>query len=109
MKMADSQLRTITIPGTPTNNPAVIAMAMFDRPMRVMVDNTGGVPCRIAFSSSSLGGVTSEGVDHFRLAAGAGGRVFILAPKQRLYAVAAGATGELAVATSDALPFEAPP
>lgn len=106
MKMAESQVFTITIPGAPTSLPATVAQAMDDRPMRVMVDNVGGVPIRLAFTSSQLGQTTAEAANHYRLVVGAS-RIFILAPKQRMYAVAAGAVGEMSVSTSDALPFEA--
>jgi hypothetical protein len=105
MEMNDSQVRTMTIPGVPTQNPPAVATAMRDRPMRVVVENVGPTAIRLAFSSSSLGATTSEGVDHFLLLSGRA-QVLVLAPKQRLYAVSVGATGSLSVATSDALPFD---
>ncbi len=106
MQMNDSQTRTITVPGTPTNNPAAIAVAMTDRPMRVLVANVGATVLRIAFSSSALGQTTAEGVDHFQLNPNVGGLYVVLAPKQRLYAVSIGAVGRVSVHTSDAMPYD---
>lgn len=107
MQMNPSRAYSITIPGTPTNNPAQIAIAQADRPMRAVVLNVGGAPVRIAFNSSALGGITSDGVDHFLLLAGKD-ITFSLAPKDTLYAVGVGATGSISVHTSDALPFNTP-
>jgi hypothetical protein len=104
MKMENSQVRTITVPGIPTNSPAAIAIAKDDRPMRVLVDNVGATPMRLSFTSSGLGNVAAQGVDHFDLLVGAS-RVYVLAPGQRFYAVSIGADGRLSVFTSDALPF----
>jgi hypothetical protein len=100
--MNDSQARTITVPGTPTGNPAAIAVAMTDRAMRVLVSNVGATALRIAFSSSSLGQTTAEGVDHFQINPGpSDGFYFLLAPKQRLYAVSIGSVGRVSVHMSD--------
>lgn len=106
MKMNDSQCRTMTVPGTPTQNPSAIAIAMTDRPMRVLVTNVGPTELRVAFSSSSLGTATADGVDHFQMNANSQPLYFVLAPKQRLYAVSVGATGRASIHTSDALPWD---
>ena len=105
MKMNESQLRTMTIPGTPTTQPPAIAIAMPDRPMRVLVDNVGATTIRLGFSAGGLGGTASTGGD-FQLLTGRD-RVLILAPGQRLYAASLGAIGSLSIATSDALPYDA--
>ena len=105
MKMNDSQLRTMTIPGTPTTQAPAVAIAMPDRPMRVAVANVGATTIRLAFSSGGLGSVASTGGD-YQLLVGRD-QVFVLSPGQRLYAVSVGAIGSLSLATSDALPYDA--
>lgn len=102
--MHESEVKTVTVPGVPTNSPAMIAVAA-EVPIRVVVSNVGGVPVRLSYASSSLGGITSEASSHFRLIAN-NDVVLVLAPKQRLYAVGVGAVGVLSVATSDALPLD---
>lgn len=104
-QMNQSLVRTVTVPGVPTNNPAQVAVAMFDRPMRVVVDNVGAVAIRLAFASASLGGATAEAVDHYQLQVGRS-QVFVLSPGQKMFAVGVGATGLLSIHTSDALPFD---
>lgn len=110
MHMKASQLKTVTVPGVGGSSrrpPSAIAVAMDDRPMRVMLDNVGAVPVRLSFAQSALGSTTAEGTDHYVLTTSAQGRVFILAPKQSLYAAAIGADGRVSVHTSDALPYDA--
>lgn len=104
-QMNQSLVRTVTVPGVPTGNPAQLAVAMPDRPMRVLVDNVGAVGVRLSFTSSALGGVTAEAVDHYQLQV-TKSQVFILAPGQKLFAVGIGATGAVSIHTSDALPFD---
>lgn len=104
--MEASQLKTVTVPGVGPNSQAILVANATDRPMRVLVDNVGANPMRIAFSSSSLANATSDGADHYQLSP-AQFRYFVLAPKQRLFAIAIGATGRLSIHTSEALPFDA--
>lgn len=108
MQMMQSTVGNLTVPGVPTANPALVIQAMADRPMRLQLANNGPTPIRLAYSSNSLGGVTSDGVAHYLLQPGQSA-VFVMAPNQRLFAVSAGATGSLSYHASDALPFEAPP
>ena len=95
----------MTVPGTGLNSRAALVVQATDRPMRVMVDNVGPNPLRLAFASGSVASFTADGADHYQLGTGQN-RVFVLAPQQRFYAVAIGATGQLSVATSDALPLD---
>ncbi len=105
LQMAESQARTVNVPGIPTTQPATLAVALSDRAMRVMVDNIGAVPIRVSFATASLSGLVSAGSDHYTILVGQS-RVFILSPNQRLYASAVGAIGTMSVHTSDALPFQ---
>lgn len=105
--MSESTWKTVSVPGIPAGaaGPANVAAAMFDRPMRVLADNVGPVPIRVAGTASALGNTVAQGTDHYVLLPGAH-RVFVLAPKQKLFAVAVGNGGQLSVHTSDALPFD---
>lgn len=103
--MQPSTWRTISVPGVPAPSPSNLAMAMDDRPMRVLVDNVGPVPLRIAGTATALAGSAAAATDHYVMLPGAH-RVFVLAPKQRMFAVAIGAGGLASVHASDALPYD---
>lgn len=101
--MKPSTVGTLNVPTIPTPAPATIVKSA-DRPMRVVVRNSGGANLRIAHDANSLITQASDVATHFQLAIG-DEDTFILAPRQGLYAIATGAGGLLSFAASDALPL----
>lgn len=108
-RIEESKFKTYTVPGVQTGVDPILVAYATDRTMRVIVDNVGATVLRFATSSSSLEGGSSAGSDHYQLN-GNQSRVYVLAPKQRLFAVSVGGTGQVSIHTSDAallaLPFQ---
>jgi hypothetical protein len=73
-----------------------------DSAMRVMVQNVGGNLVYLAHDSADLSQVNSTG-GVFQLPSG-GQAVFVLAPKQSLFAAANGGAGSVSIAASEAIP-----
>ena len=84
----------------PDANPTTLARAT-TVPLRVLVNNAGPVTIFVAGEVTSLAPVPT--VATYRIAAGEQ-HVFVLAPKQGLYGVAAGTGGLMSVAISEAWP-----
>lgn len=99
--MQQSLLNTITVPAAGTDNPATIVIAS-NMPMRAVVRNVGPNVVLVAHTALEIQSVgATTGV--FRVLAGSE-EVFVLAPRQGLYAVANGAAGLISVALSQAIP-----
>ena len=75
-----------------------------DKPMRIIVRNTGGALLFLAHDASTLVVDGSAGVQGtFQLPVG-DSEVFVLAPKQGIYAIAFGNGGQVSMAVSEAVP-----
>lgn len=104
--MQDSLLKTLSIPdATLARNPAPIAHAT-QTPVRVLISNTGAALLFLGFSQADVmpgagGGATSSA---FRIFPGSRD-VFVLAPKQVLFASAAGPGGQASMLVSEAFPI----
>lgn len=98
--MNDSLLVTLTVPAAGSKNPSVLAHAT-NNPARVFVNNVGGTTLILSHDATSL---TQQPAlaGTFQLLSGQSG-VYVLAPKQGLFAVGQGAGGTASVAISDAL------
>jgi hypothetical protein len=101
----NSKVSTVQVPASGSENPAQIYVA--DKiPMRVVVRNTGGVPVYIAHEPDALTNTGTGGVQAtFQLPADRS-EVFVLAPKQGIYAAAFGAGGQVSYAVSEAIPTQ---
>jgi len=99
--MRESKVNTITAPAAGSANPATLFYAD-THPMRVLVRNVGGSLIYLAHDSNTL---TQTGVtaNAFRLPSGQS-EVFVLAPKQALFAASSGAAGLVSIAVSEAIP-----
>lgn len=101
--MENSLARTITVPpGGQAATPTAVATAALV-PIRAVVRNVGGTALALGFASTDLVNIEGATSSSFRLPAGASD-IFILAPKQILYAVGVGLGGLISVSTSEALP-----
>lgn len=97
---ANSIVNTVSVAaqGTP---PAVLYRAT-QKPLRVVVRNSGGTLLLIAYEATALT-VNNPMADTFRLPVGAS-ETFVLMPQQSLLAAAVGAGGVASIAASEALP-----
>ncbi len=101
--MNPSTMKTVTVPGAGTNAPATLTVAA-GLPMRVAIRNVGPSTLFFAHQASSLQGpATFSAVEVFQVVAG-NAEVFVLAPRQGLYAVSQGAGGQVSFAASEAVP-----
>lgn len=101
IEMQPSVVNTITVPATGTNNPATLVIAT-TVPMRCVVRNVGPNTVFVAHTSLEVQSTgTTTGI--FRIFAG-NEEVFVLAPRQGLYAVASAADGLVSIALSQAIP-----
>lgn len=97
---ADSIVNTVSVPQQGVE-PAVLYRAA-NRPLRVVVRNSGGALLLIAYEASALqtlgtfAGTFRLGIDQ--------SETFVLMPKQSLCAAAQGAGGIASIAVSEALP-----
>lgn len=103
--MRDTSAQTFIVPDALTaTNPAPVARATAV-PIRAVVRNTGAPLMFVGFATSDVspgtGGSTSAA---YRIPAG-GETVFVLAPRQALFATAAGPGGQAVISVSDALPL----
>lgn len=99
--MRESKVNTLNVPQVGSTNPATLFYA--DKvPMRVVVRNVGGALLLIAHDSNTLqqGAIVANA---FRLPSG-DSEVFVLAPKQGIFAASAGAGGQASIAVSEAIP-----
>jgi hypothetical protein len=100
----NSKVNTVSVPIAGSVAPATLYVA--DKsPLRLLVRNSGGTPVFLAHEADTLVNIGSSGVlGTFQLPAG-DSEVFILAPKQGMYATAFGNGGELTIAISEAIPI----
>ena len=97
---ADSSVNSVTVP-IQGGDPATLYRAV-NRPLRVVVRNSGGALILISYDASALQNIGSF-AGTFRLPQGAS-ETFVLMPKQSLLAAATGAGGIASIAVSEALP-----
>ena len=103
--MTPSQLETYTLPSVgPGTAPNAIAHAT-STPMRVVVRNVGPVVLFLGIASADVAGAGTPTSKSYQLPVGASD-VFVLAPRQAIYASAAGPGSRVSVATSEALPID---
>lgn len=101
--MRPSTLKTVTIPGSGTDAPAAIAVAA-DLPMRVLIRNVGPTLVFLAHQATSIQGATGFAASEVYQLPTNTSEVFVLAPKQGIYAVSQGVGGLLSFASSEAVP-----
>lgn len=115
--MQESKLKTISVPDVATFTPGggdgstvgtPVPNAIFQstsKPMRIMVRNVS-LGVSIALSHAAEGLQTADvGSDTYELPPGASD-IFVLAPNQKLYAIALGVGGRVSYAASEALPLD---
>ena len=102
--MQDTNFNTITVPSVGTTNPAII-MNAGNVPLRLLVRNIGPVLLFLAGDTESLVSPGGPSTGVYRLPTGTAD-VFVVAPKQSVYAVSAGVGGLVSVASSEALPID---
>jgi hypothetical protein len=96
---SNSTVNTLNVPVI-GQDPSTLFKAA-GKPVRVVVRNVGGSLLHIAYESTTLNN-SQVIANAFRLPPGAS-EVFVLMPKQGLYAGAAGAGGQVSIAVSEAL------
>jgi len=92
----------VTVVTVPANGVGPFYTAPSTVAMRVLVRNLGGTVIFLAFESSAVNGVTATS-QRFELPAGLS-EVFILQPRQSIFAVGLG-PGRLCYTASEALPI----
>jgi hypothetical protein len=95
-------MTTITVRGVGTTTPGIVATAT-NAPLRVLVRNVGPALCFLSYETESLANPGGPSTGTYRLPAGKSD-IFVLAPAQSLYTVAAGPGGLLTIAESEAFP-----
>ena len=101
--MADSVVKSISVPAAGAENPATLATANLI-PLRVMVRNVGLNTVFLAHKAAAIQGAdAATASDVYELPPGYAD-VFVLTMRQGLWAVGIGAGGRLSVAQSDAFP-----
>lgn len=102
--MRNSITQTVTVNQIAEgSNPSRLIQAS-DVPMRVVVRNTGGTTLLIAHESNQVANTNSLG-DVFQIPNGQED-VFVLAPKQSLFAASVGGGGQASIAASEAMPVK---
>ena len=104
--MEASRFFTIRVPASGgAVDPTAVAYAPKGSATRVVIRNIGGALVFLAYSSLDVVSPSGPTPETYRLPAGASD-VFVLAPEQKIYAVATGAVGLVCVAQSEAIPIE---
>ena len=103
--MQPTQFITLSVPSTTTVT--TLAKAT-DIPLRVLVRNVGAALAFITGNVQDISVATGPTTGTYRLPAG-DEDVFVLAPKQSLYALVIGVGGLLSVSISEALPMDLGP
>ena len=104
--MQSSHVRTIPVPAGGAGATPTAAAFAAKVPIRVSVRNVGGAVLVFGYSSSDVVGEGGPTSSVYRLPLGAS-EIFVLAPKQTLYAVGVGAGGVVSVSVSEAIPVVA--
>lgn len=94
-------MRTVTIPTVGSDEPAIVHQAA-DRTVRVVINNTGGTLVFLAHNTSDFTENNVAPSETFQLRTNQM-VVVVLAPTQRIVAMAQGAGGEISIAVSEAL------
>lgn len=104
MPPTPSAFGIVMVPTVPAQNVGPFYVAANEAAMRLLVRNLGGATIFLAFSSSDLNGLTVTS-QRFELPNGTS-EVFVLQPRQQIFAVATGANTRLSYASSVALPVQ---
>ena len=99
--IAESKMNTVLVPAVGTA-PATLYVAA-SAPLRIVVRNISGAVILLSHNSTTLNQPPVL-ADTFQLGPGTES-VFILVPKQGIYAGAAGAGGIVSIAVSEAIPI----
>jgi hypothetical protein len=102
--MRDSLFKTATLPTAVAGSDPLSIANGTDVPRRVLVRNVSAALVFLAGASQDIVGPGGVGANAYRLAPGEAD-VFVLAPKQQLFAAALGVGAIVSVASSDALPL----
>ena len=100
--MRDSLMNTLAVPIAGSKNPATLYVAAMV-PLRIVVRNAGPALLFLAYNSSDLSNATPGLAATFQLPPDRAD-VFILAPKQGLYATSLGGNGIASISVSEAFP-----
>lgn len=101
INMNNSRIDTIQVPSLGTSNPATLAVATLV-PMRLMIRNIGTTVVFLAHNSTELAQVGFT-AGTYQLPPG-GADIFVLAPRQGMWATATGLGGTVSIALSEAMP-----
>lgn len=101
-----SRVGTVVLMSTPATNVGPFYVAPDSLEIRLAIRNTGTVGVLLAYESSALNGslVANGSSDRFPLDPDAE-FVFVVAPRQQVYAIGIGAGGQLSFHASPALPW----
>jgi hypothetical protein len=102
--MQPSTFNTLLIAAwAPTGSSPSQLAAATDVPLRVVIKNVGAVLCLLAFTVNELTSGSGPTSGIYRILPGETD-ILVIAPQQRLYGLANGGTGILAIAQSEAFP-----
>jgi hypothetical protein len=100
-----SLVNTVAVPVAGSPNPATLYVAT-TMPLRLLVRNCGANLVFLAHNASDLTANGGSGIiAAYQLPAGYAD-VFVLAPKQGMYAVGFGGGSQISIAVSEALPID---
>lgn len=103
--MRPSLVNTVAVPVAGSPNPATLYIAT-TQPLRILIRNVGGNLVFLAHNASDLSTNANSGIiAAYQLPAGYAD-VFVLAPKQGMYAVGFGGGSQISIAVSEALPID---
>jgi len=100
--MQNTNFETFTVQPVGTSTPTTLAKGA-SKPLRVLCNNVGPVVIFVSLTTTDLMTTPAPSTASYRIFPGEQ-HAFVLAAKQGLYAVGAGAGGLLSVASSEALP-----
>jgi hypothetical protein len=100
----NSIVNTVSVPIAGSTNPATLYLAA-DKPMRMLVRNTGPNLVFLSFESSTLVNNEVAGVAGTYQLPPLMSDTFVLAPKQGMYAVGFGGGSQVSMAVSEAIPM----
>lgn len=102
-KMQPTIVKTYALPQVLERDPASVAYAT-RVPVRVVVKNVGGAAVFVGFASGDVQSPDGVGTDVW-IVNPSESDVFVLAPKQTMYASSAGPNGRVTVQVSEAFPY----
>jgi hypothetical protein len=95
-------MNTVAVPISGFKDPATLYVATVN-PLRIVVRNVGPALVFLAFSPSDLVEASAGLAGQFQLPSDRS-EVFVLAPKQGIYAVSLGGDGVVSISVSEAFP-----